>query len=101
VRIVSRAAAQQELGLVRDPRLLGVALRQVMIRQGTRLCLADSHDVRLGEGFHTLEPANGLRWTDGDAALPPALFDNFDGAMELTLRVGGTTHYVLHQERAV
>src|SRR4029077_18504954 len=36
VRIVSRAGAPQELGLSRDPRPLGVALRQIVVTQGKR-----------------------------------------------------------------
>jgi hypothetical protein len=31
VRIVSRAGAPQDFGLARDPRSLGVALRQIMV----------------------------------------------------------------------
>jgi Hint domain len=34
VRIVSSAAAPQELGLARDPRHLGVGLQRIIIRQG-------------------------------------------------------------------
>ena len=37
----------------------------------------------LEEGFHVFEPDNGLRWTDGDASVPPVLFDGFDGPTEL------------------
>ena len=36
VRIVSRIGRPQELGLARDPRSLGVALRQIMARQAIR-----------------------------------------------------------------
>lgn len=55
-------------------------------------------DALLADSFHEFEPCNGLRWTDGDAALPHALFDGFDGPTELVLHVGGTTHYPLFRE---
>ena len=34
MRIGSRAAAPAELGLARDPRVLGVALRRLVVRKG-------------------------------------------------------------------
>jgi hypothetical protein len=95
VRVVSRAAAPAELGVARDPRVLGVAVRQIVLRQGTRFQVVASADGRLAEGFYPFEQANGLRWTDGDAALPAALFDDFDGPAELVLHVGDTTQYPL------
>ena len=36
VRIVSRAGIPSELGLARDPRLLGIAVQRIALRQGTR-----------------------------------------------------------------
>jgi hypothetical protein len=95
VRIVSRAAAPAELGVARDPRVLGVALRRIALRQGTRFQLIAAADVALCEGFHPFEPADDLRWTDGDATLPAALFDGFDGPIEVVLHVAGTTRYPL------
>ncbi len=95
VRVGSRAAAPAELGVARDPRVLGVAMRQIVLRQGTRFRVVASADGRLAEGFYPFEQANGLRWTDGDAALPVALFDGFNGPMELVLHVGGATRYPL------
>lgn len=85
-----------ELGLACDPRVLGVALKQAMVPQGRRFRLATtSADPLLAEGFHAYEPLDELRWTDGDAGLPAALFKGFDGPMELVLHVGGTVHYPL------
>ena len=95
VRIVSRAAAPAELGVARDPRVLGVAVRQIALRQGTRFHIVEAADGALADGFHPFEPADGLRWTDGDAALPAALFEGYDGPMELVLHIGGTTRYPL------
>ena len=55
VRIVSRSAAPDELGVARDPRVLGIALRQIVLRQGTRFHTIKAADTRLAEGFHAVE----------------------------------------------
>jgi hypothetical protein len=94
VRIVSRAAVPQELGLARDPRSLGVALRRLVVRQGTRFRVTEADDPRLVQGFHAFEAADGFVWTDGDAALPMALLAGFSGPVEIVLVVRGTTHYI-------
>ena len=31
--------------------------------------------ARLVDGFHAFEASDAIRWTDGDAAVPAALFD--------------------------
>jgi hypothetical protein len=94
VRIVSRAAVPQELGIARDPRSLGVALRRIIVRQGTNFRVIESSDARLEKGFHTFEADNGFRWTNGDAALPRDLLAGVTGAMEIVLSVASTTHYI-------
>jgi T5SS/PEP-CTERM-associated repeat protein len=93
LRIVSRAAVPAELGLARDPRVLGVALRRLVVRRGTRFKVTEANDDRLVEGFHAFEADNGFRWTDGDAVIPTELFDGFAGPLELVLHIGGTTRY--------
>ncbi len=95
LRVVSRAGSPAELGLARDPRVLGVAVRQVRLWQGSRLRVLDASDVSLVEGFHAFEPDNSHRWTDGDAALPAALFADIEGACQLELLVGGAMRYPL------
>ena len=50
VRIVSRAAAPAELGLARDPRVLGVALRAITLFQGARCHMIEMTDAALSEG---------------------------------------------------
>jgi hypothetical protein len=85
IRIGSRAAVQQELGLARDPRSLGVALRQVVVSQRTRFRAMQADDKLLADGFHAFEADNGFRWTDGEAVVPAALFVGFTGAFELML----------------
>ncbi len=99
VRIVSRAAAPQELGLARDPRSLGVALRRIVVRRGTRFRAIEASDVALTDGFHAFEAGNGLRWTDGNAAVPMDLFAGFDGPVEIVLTIAGTARYVEEGER--
>ena len=98
VRVVSRAGVPAELGLARDPRPLGVALRRVMLWRGAGLRLIEASDPSLADGFHGFEADNGFRWTDGDARLPAALFDGVGGPCELELHVGCTTRYPLFGE---
>jgi autotransporter passenger strand-loop-strand repeat protein len=94
VRIVSRSVVPQELGLAREARSLGVALRRIVVRQGARSRIAKADDARLTTGFHRYENANDFIWTDGDAALPADLFTAFAGPLEIVLMVAGTTQYI-------
>jgi hypothetical protein len=98
VRIVSRAGVPQELGTARDARLLGVALRQIIVSQGERTRRVPAASALLTDGFHAYEPADSIRWTDGDATIPASLFDDGDGPIELALRLGGTTSYLADGE---
>ncbi|MEJ0016792.1 MAG: Hint domain-containing protein [Acetobacteraceae bacterium] len=93
VRIVSRAGAPAELGLARDPRVLGVAIRRIALFRGTRLRIVESDDAMLVDGFHGFEPDEGLRWTNGDAGLPVELLREMDGPGELVLHLAGTARY--------
>ena len=95
IQIVSREAIPAELGLVRDPRSLGVALRRLTVRQDTGLVIVNASDERLVDGFHCYESANDLRWTNGNARLPAELSSQFFGPMELTLQLTGINRYVL------
>jgi hypothetical protein len=101
VRIVSRAAAPDQLGVARDPRVLGIALRQLALRRRKQFRVIEAADRRLAEGFHAFEPQAGLRWTNGDAELPMAMFHGFAGAMELVLHVGCTSTYLLEAEASI
>jgi len=69
VRIRSRAAVPQELGLARDPRPLGVAVRRIVLAEPSRQWAFDADAAPLVDGYHAFEPGNGIRWTDGDGAL--------------------------------
>ena len=93
-RIRSRAAAPQELGLARDPRQLGVAVRRIVLADRTRQWMLAAEETTLAEGFHAFEPDNGIRWTDGDAEIPKELLAGIDGPCMLMLHLGGATQYL-------
>ena len=94
VAVVSRIGVPQELGWARDPRPLGVALRHMVLRQAARLVVVEAEDARLAQGFHEFEQDVGVRWTDGEGVLPGALFEGFNGPVELELHLGGVTQYL-------
>jgi hypothetical protein len=98
VHIVSRAAAPDELGLARDPRVLGVAVRSMTALAGPRHRTIEARDDRLCKGFHCYEPELDIRWTDGDARLPTELFAGFTAPVELLLHVNGVTRYLATEE---
>jgi Hint domain len=93
VIIASRVGTPSELGIARDPRPLGVALRKVTIQTGAKFMLLDADDNRLAQGFHEYESDDRLRWTNGHAELPAAAFARFGDGAEVTLHLGGTTMY--------
>jgi hypothetical protein len=94
LNIVSRSAVPAELGLARDPRPLGVAVRRIAVRKGTRFRTLPAHHTTLSKGFHAFEPDAGLRWTDGNAAVPDELFAGFTGKLEFVLQVATTGQYL-------
>jgi hypothetical protein len=94
LHIVSRAAAPDELGLARDPRVLGVAIHRIVVRKGTRFQVVKAGDERLADGFHAFEADSGVRWTNGDAVVPASLLVGFSGSFEVVLHVGATTRYL-------
>jgi hypothetical protein len=100
VRIVSRDVVPAERGLARDPRILGVALRGIAVRQGVKFVITEATDARLKEGFHGYEPAGELRWTNGDAALPAEAFARFTGPLEIVLTLAGASTYPDYGEAA-
>jgi hypothetical protein len=66
-----------------------------MLSQGARLTVIEAADPALRDGFHDFEPLECIRWTDGDAALPRAALDGFDGRLTVEVRLGGATRYPL------
>ena len=96
VSVVSRVGVPEELGVARDPRALGVALRRIVLWRGARPRPIEMTDPLLHDGFHMFEAQNGFRWTNGEAWLSAALFAGIDGPCELALHVGCTTQYPLY-----
>jgi hypothetical protein len=94
VRIISRSAAPQELGIARDPRSLGIALRRIVIRQGTRFRVIKADDALLSDGLHAFEADRGFRWTNGDAGVPGTVFAGFGGRVEVVVQYAATAHYI-------
>ena len=94
LRLATRAAAPQELGLARDPRCLGVAVRRIEVSDGTTCRAVLAGDALLTAGFHPFEPGTLMHWTDGDAELPGVLFNGLAGPMEVTVHLQATAHYI-------
>jgi hypothetical protein len=94
VRMVSRCGVPQELGFARDARPLGVAVRQMTLVQGARQRTLDADAASLDDGYHAFEADSGIRWTDGDAAIPEALFHGIDRFALLIVLLGGTARYL-------
>lgn len=95
IRIVSRSGVPAELGLARDSRSLGVAVRAILRSEGRKLVAVEAADSVLRDGFHPSEPDNAIRWTNSDAGLPAALRDGFGDTLMLGLRLGCATQYPL------
>jgi hypothetical protein len=94
VRIVSRASAPDELGLSRDPRPLGVALRSIALMAGPRRYLVEASDACLRDGFHGYEPDEDIRWTNGNALLPADLFTDCSMPIDVELLISGANRYL-------
>ena len=93
-----RSAVPQELGVARDPRPLGVAVRRIVLAQAHRQRVVEAGSASLIDGYHAFEPDNGIRWTDGDAVVPAGLFAGMSGAGMLILHLGEATHYLAESE---
>ena len=92
---MSHAVVPAELGLARDPRPLGVAIRRITARQRSTARSLAANDPRLSSGFHPFEVGNGYRWTNGDAEVPAELIAGLDGPCFVELAVAETTTYPL------
>lgn len=98
LRIVSRAGTPAELGIARDARSLGVAVRQIRFWQGRRVQVIDASDPSLTHGFHQFEADEGIRWTDGDARLAAGRLLDCAAPCVMELVLGGATRYPLLAE---
>ena len=94
VRICSRSGIPQELGLNRDHRALGVAVRGLALAHLTMRRTIQADELRLVDGFHAFEANDAIRWTNGDAVVPAALFDGMSSSPWLSLRLGGSMQYL-------
>jgi uncharacterized repeat protein (TIGR03803 family) len=95
--ISSRSVVPMEIGLCRDPRRLGVAVRSVELR-GPGCSLRLDYDCAwLSEGFNAPEPALRGRWTDGLAPIPQGALALFPDGIEITIEVCSTTRYAIDQ----
>jgi hypothetical protein len=95
LRIVSRSAVPALIGRNADQRRLGVALRRIVIagRDGVRDLGLDF--LPPGHGWHAPEPAEGLRWTDGDALMPAAALSGISAPLTVALHLGVAGRYRL------
>jgi hypothetical protein len=98
VWIVSRASAPDELGLTRDPRQLGIAIQRIMIWRGARLRLIEASDPLLRIGFNGYEPAEGIRWTTGEAQIAEELLGELIGSVDVELL---TTHKARYLDEGI
>jgi hypothetical protein len=65
--------------------------RPIVLAQARRQRAIEASHESLTDGYHAYEPTNGIRWTDGEATVPPALFAGMSGPGLLILQLGGTT----------
>ena len=102
VRIRSHSVVPQELGLARDPRQLGVAVRRITLAQARRQRVIEAEAALLTDGYHDFEEVTGIRWTDGDAEVPMQLFAGMTGPGILIVHLGAATRYLAENDvRAV
>jgi hypothetical protein len=94
LRLRSRFSTPQELGIARDARQLGIAVDRVMLAQARRQQTLQVDAATLTDGWHAFERDGGIRWTDGDAALPTRLFANLRGPAILVVHLGAVTQYI-------
>lgn len=99
IRLVSRTARPEQLGLAPDDRQLGVAVIRLDVAGPFPARSLALDDETLVEGFHPAEPGP-LRWTNGDALLPAALFAGPPGERVLTLGCHFLPRYSDQDDRA-
>ena len=99
VRLVSRRAIPVDARPWQDdPRLLGVAVRSLMLRDRTGETVVGADHPALTDGWHAAEySADGAtwRWTRGDADLP--IVSN--GPCLLEIALGGDMTYIVEEAR--
>lgn len=100
VRLVSRAEAPCRFTpYIDDPRLLGVAVRRILLRNHAGVTEIPVDHPALRAGWHQVEGHGSaiFRWTNGNAVLP--LLDPAAPAM-LEIELAGTGRYIAAQTPA-
>ncbi len=98
IRLISGSARPADLEDSSDRRQLGVLLHGLRWTQDDATIEVPIDSPSFIDGFHYAEPRERLgpvRWTTGDAALPPAVFPPWQGEVRLQLSLGewrGSTH---------
>jgi hypothetical protein len=95
IRLISGAARPATLrgSADTDHRQLGVQLRGLRWQQGTAEITVSMQLPAFMDGFYSVEfddaetPPEPYRWTNGDAAIPLAVFPRWHGAVQLALRL--------------
>jgi len=82
-----------ELGITRDPRVLGVAIRRMVFAQPRWQRTIEADGAALSDGYHAYEAESDIRWTDGDAVVPSELFTGMTGPGIVVLHLGAATQY--------
>lgn len=89
IRLISGAGSPAELKGSRDTRPLGVLLREMRWTQNGTAIDVPVDSPSFMDGFHAVETHNAqdgpVRWTTGNAALPPDLFPPWQGDVLLHL----------------
>jgi autotransporter passenger strand-loop-strand repeat protein len=95
--IISRSVVPALIGIHRDPRCLGVAIRSVVLRDSNSTIELWYDSAWLSVGFHGPEHSGGFRWTDGQGVIPAECLALFSGAFEITVEIACTTKYPADQ----
>ncbi len=92
IRLLSGFARPVDLEASSDDRRLGVELRRIRWTAADRDTEVPVDSPAFIDGFHVIErrgPAGQpVRWTTGDAGLPPSVFPPWDGEVRLHLALG-------------
>jgi len=83
-----------------DRRGLGLAVSRLLVRGGDVVREFPVDHPALGHGWHDVENDGSTmwRWTNGDAVLPSAVFDDVEGPVLLELQLACETDYVVPRD---
>jgi hypothetical protein len=98
--IASRHFVPIRMGLGRDQRQLGVAIRSIDLDSASYCVSIDWSSTQLNAGFNAPEDEAQHRWTNGSALIPSSCFVAFDGPFEVQLEIVCTGKYPLVDQQA-